>query len=161
MVKQTIAETLYRYCRSLDRLDVDLFATVFLPGATIDFGGYFSGPAEEFQSWVWAALGGMPAHSHQITNILVEVDGARSRAVSEAYVTVSQRTKPGEAGEVDVVDLGRYLDRWTRTDGGDWRIAARRFCSDIQQVTVGSSSPPTRGLRDRSDPSYELFALPS
>jgi hypothetical protein len=156
--KQAITEGLYRYCRSLDRMDAELFGRVFEPGAPLDYGEHFSGTAEQFRAWVWAAHDGMQVHSHQITNVLADVDVAARSAVSEAYVTVCLRTKPDPSGGVvDIVDRGRYLDRWRMGDDGAWRISARRYASDIQQTSDASGAPPVRARRDRTDPSYELF----
>jgi SnoaL-like domain len=160
LAKQAIAEGLYRYCRSMDRMDRDLYETVFEPGARLDYGDYFSGTAEEFGDWVWAQHEGMQAHSHQITNVLAGVDSAADRATSEAYVTVCLRTKAGPDGKVvDIVERGRYLDRWGRSDDGSWRIGARRYLTDIQQVSDASTSPPTTAVRDATDPSYALLPL--
>ena len=138
-------------------MDVALYATVFAPGAALDYGELFTGTAEEFREWVWSAHQGMQAHSHQITNVLVELDPSGDRAVSEAYVTVCLRTRPAQGVVTDIVDRGRYLDWWRRGGDGDWRIAARRFRSDVQQVSDAGSSPPPAAVRDRGDPSYELF----
>ena len=159
--KQAITETLFRYCRSLDRMDVPLYATVFAPGAALNYGDYFSGTAEEFRDWVWAAHEGMQAHSHQITNVLVELDPAGDAAVSEAYVTVCLRTRPAGGVVTDIVDRGRYLDRWARGKDGAWRIARRAYRSDVQQISDAGSSPPPGAIRDPSDPSYELFGAPA
>lgn len=158
-IKVAVAEGLYRYCRSLDRMDEGLYATVFDAGARLDYGAYFSGSAEEFREWVWSAHEGMQGHSHQITNILVEIDAGGGRAVSEAYVTVCLRTRADAEGRVlDIVDRGRYLDEWTRTGAGSWRITTRRYLSDIQQVADASTAPPVTLVRDRTDPSYVLFS---
>ena len=158
VVKQSIAEGLYRYCRSLDRMDRELYATVFESGAELDYGEHFVGTAEQFCDWVWAAHDGMQAHSHQITNILVEAANEGGTAVSEAYVTVCLRTNVDDAGRsFDVVDRGRYLDRWTRQTDGSWRIASRRYRSDIHHASDASTSPQVTARRDRSDPSYKLF----
>jgi ketosteroid isomerase-like protein len=160
--KQSIAEGLYRYCRSLDRMDEELYAMVFEAGAQLDYGDYFRGTAEAFRDWVWAAHNSMQAHSHQITNILTEINERGDGAVSEAYVTVCLRTKPDENGNtVDIVDRGRYVDSWTRRDDGSWRIAGRRFRSDIQQVSDASTAPPVTGVRDRTDLSYDLLGRPA
>lgn len=156
--KQSLIEGLYRYCRSLDRMDRALYATVFEPGAALDYGEHFRGSAEEFCDWVWTSHEAMQAHSHQITNVLTEVDPDAGRAVSEAYVTVCLRTKPDSSGAVaDIVDRGRYVDRWVRGADGGWRITARRYLSDVQQVTDAATSPPVKAVRDRTDPSYELL----
>jgi hypothetical protein len=156
--KQTITEALYRYCRSLDRMDEDLYATVFEPAAVLEYGEYFTGSPEEFRTWVWTAHEGMQAHSHQIANILIEIAPDSYQAVSEAYVTVCLRTKPNERGDVvDVVERARYLDRWTRTANGEWRISARRLVTDINQLIDATVSPPVTVCRDRADPSFDLF----
>ena len=160
VAKQEIAEGLYRYCRGLDRMDRALVASVFGPGADLDYGEHFVGSPHAFVEWVWAAHALMQAHSHQITNILAEVDTSAGRAVSEAYVTVCLRTKPDAAGRaVDIVDRGRYLDRWTRGEGGRWTIETRRFRSDIQHLSTASLSPPVTAVRDTTDPSFELFGV--
>ncbi len=159
MAKHAITEVLYRYCRSLDRMDEDLYATVFQTDASLDYGELFLGTPDQFRVWVWKAHEGMQAHSHQITNVLAEVDLEGGRAVSESYVTVCLRTKPDADGAtVDIVDRGRYLDRWTRHSDGSWRIVGRRHRSDINHVVDASSAPPASVRRDRTDPSYELFA---
>lgn len=157
--KHSIAEGLYRYCRSLDRMDRALYATVFEPGAALDYGEHFKGSAEEFLDWVWAAHETMQAHSHQITNIISQVDASAGCAASEAYVNVCLRTKPADGGAVmDIVDRGRYIDRWVRGPADTWRIAGRRYLSDIQQLSDASSAPPIGVVRDRTDPSYELLS---
>ena len=158
LAKQAIVEGLYRYCRSLDRMDRDLYDTVFERGAKLDYGQHFVGTADEFRDWVWKSHEMMQAHSHQITNALIEVDSDQGRATSEAYVTVCLRTKPDAKGQTaDIVDRGRYLDRWTRGTDDSWRIASRRFVSDVQHVSDASASPPTTAVRDGSDPSFEIF----
>ncbi|HET6809722.1 MAG TPA: nuclear transport factor 2 family protein [Acidimicrobiales bacterium] len=138
-----------------------LYGTVFMPGATMDYGDYFSGTAEEFRDWVWAAHEAMQVHSHQITNVLVELDSSGGAAVSEAYVTVCLRTRPSGGTVTDIVDRGRYLDRWSKGPDNEWRIAARRFRSDVQQLSDAGSSPSPVAARDPSDPSYELFRAPA
>jgi hypothetical protein len=158
LAKQAIAETLYRYCRSMDRMDTDVYDTVFVPGASLHYGVYFDGTAEEFRTWVWAAHDGMQGHSHQITNLLAVVDPGAGTASSEAYVTVCLRTQPDPNGvAVDIVERGRYLDRWTRTEAGGWRIAERRYCADVQHIADASGSPAVDLVRDRNDPSYAFI----
>ena len=70
---------------------------------------------------------GFQATSHQVTNILIQLDGP-DRATRETYVTVCLRS-----ADADIVDRGRYSDTWSRRDGA-WRIDARRFTGDIQQI---------------------------
>ncbi len=142
--KQAITEQLYRYCRALDRFDKGLALQCWHEGGSADYGAdIYQGTGDGFVEWVWVVHEqGFSTHSHQITNVLIEVDG--DTAVSEAYVTVALRPRQGD----DLVDRGRYLDRWEQRDGR-WAIVARRFVSDFSGAPGAS--------RDRTDPSWELF----
>jgi hypothetical protein len=98
----------------------------------------------------------MSGHSHQVTNVLVEIgDG---RAVSESYVTVHLRT--GGERAADLIGRGRYLDRFEHRDGR-WAIVHRRYVADLLAVLPGAAEPGRGGTsstrRDRTDPSYELL----
>lgn len=158
ILTQAISETLYKYCRSLDRMDRAMYDNLFVPDAPMDYGAHFRGTAAGFADWVWIAHEAMQSHSHQIANILVEAGTDGATAGSESYVTVCLRTKPDRSGNVvDIVDRGRYIDRWSRQTDGSWRISARVFVSDIQQVLDASRSPQTTVRRDRTDPSYGVF----
>lgn len=154
---QEITEVLYRYCRGLDRMDRELADTVWHVGGTADYIGMYDGTGHGFLDWVWVQHEALYRHSHQITNILIEVDG--DRAASEAYVTVALRIKAGE-DRTDIVSRGRYLDRWSRRDGR-WAIDARVFVEDLQSVTplgpVESADGSPASRRDRDDPSYAVF----
>jgi hypothetical protein len=126
--KQRIREVLANYTRGIDRLDRDLFNSVFHPDAKINYPGMFKGTRQEFAEWCWLDIH-FQATSHQITNLIIKVDG--DRAVSEAYVTARIRSYPDEAGRrVDMVVTGRYLDNWTKRDGG-WMIDDRLFLNDV------------------------------
>jgi hypothetical protein len=156
--KQAITEVIYRYCRGLDRMDAEMVRAVWHQGGTADYGAdMFRGTGDEFVAWVWAAHAGMERHSHQITNILIELDG--DSAASESYVTVALRTKP-EAGKATQIEArGRYVDRWSQRDGR-WAIDHRHFVTDL---TTMQETPPLdpatdESRRDRTDPSYEVLA---
>lgn len=158
LAKQAITEVLYRYCRGLDRMDRDLALSVWHPDGTADY-GFFKGTGAEFVAWVWQAHEKFLAHSHQITNILIEVDG--ESAVSEACVTVALRTKANAGRTADIVGRGRYLDRWSQRDGV-WAINHRHFLDDfhalydmpLTEITDGSQST---GRRGPDDPSYSVL----
>ena len=88
LAKQAITEVIYRYCRALDRMDRPLADTIWHAGGTADYGPtMFQGTGEGFLDWVWPTHAAMLGHSHQIANVLIEVDG--DHAGSEAYVTAT------------------------------------------------------------------------
>jgi hypothetical protein len=157
LAKQAITEVIHRYCRGIDRMDRELTRSCWHVGGTADYGAHIhQGTGDSFVEWVWPVHEqGFSAHSHQITNVLIEVDPGGERAVSEAYVTVTLRTRDGD----DIVDRGRYLDRWERRDGR-WAIAHRRHVSDVgsvyRPVADAGGGAPSAARRGRDDPSYEL-----
>ncbi|AOR77464.1 hypothetical protein BES08_12390 [Novosphingobium resinovorum] len=154
--KQAITEQLYRYCRSVDRLDIALGHGVFHEDAAVDYGERgFKGSGRAAIDWICAAHGGLLAHSHQISNVLIEVDG--DRAGSEAYVTATLRMeREGRLVQMEV--WSRYCDRWSRRDG-TWRIDRRDTVTDYDCVRdVTEMYRHDRARRDGSDPSYAALA---
>jgi len=123
--KQAITEALHSYCHGLDRFDRDL-ADIWHEGGTADYGDIFQGTGAGFLDWVWPVHETFEVTSHQVTNVLISVDG--DRATSETYVTVCLRS-----ATLDIVDRGRYSDTWSFRDGR-WAVDARRFTGDIQQI---------------------------
>jgi hypothetical protein len=162
-----IHETLYRYCRSMDRMDAPLALDCFWPDAELEYSALYRGSPAGFVEWLWPVHAAMLAHTHRVTNVLVDFM-ADDAAASESMVHVTLRMRDG----VEIVDLighGRYLDRWRRADGR-WRIAGRTYVSDLGTVIpVGSrdlsailypgtpGQRPIHGTRDRGDPSYALL----
>lgn len=151
---EAIKRVLYNYCRGLDRMDKDLAYSVFTPSANANYYGIYEGSGHGFVDWVWGAHNAMARHSHQLSNILIDIDG--NSAVSEAYVTVTLWT----AGEqpLELVARGRYLDSWAY-NGEAWQITDRIHVVDTQSA---NGQPVVDGVaaeyaRDLSDPSWELF----
>lgn len=132
IAKQAITEVLYRYCHAVDRIDPELAAQVWHEDGLAHYDGIFEGTAAGFFDFVFEAHSHCDATSHQLTNILIEVDG--DSAVSQSYVTACLRT----AG-LDRIVRGRYLDRLS-CRAGKWRIDERRYVNDISQ-TVPAEEP--------------------
>ncbi len=159
-VKQEIRDALSRYCRAMDRRDEGLAAAVWHPDGQADYGpDIFQGTGAGFATWVTNVHAGLDRHSHQITNVLVEVAG--DRAVSEAYVTVVLRgLSDSEGGVSQITTRGRYLDQWEQRDGR-WAVTHRQFVDDItgyEQLSAAEAGARNEvGSRDRHDPSYALF----
>ncbi|MCB2073142.1 MAG: nuclear transport factor 2 family protein [Novosphingobium sp.] len=153
--RSQITEALYTYCRAVDRVDRELGYSIWNEGAQVDYGeAIFVGPARGVIDHICDShLQGI-AHSHQIANVIIRLDG--DRAFSEAYVNSAMRMMhEGELLQVNT--RGRYLDRWSRRDGR-WGIDRRVFVNDFDEVrrAVPGSIPPRLTL-DRNDLSYALF----
>jgi SnoaL-like domain len=161
LAKQQITEVLYRYCRAMDRMDRELAKTIWSPGGTADYGiSVFQGLGEDFLDYVWGQHAALDRHSHQITNILIEVRG--DHADSEAYVTAALRTVRSAAPQVDIEVRGRYIDHWVRHDSR-WMIEHREFVDDFTNTRPVADSPMTdtsaaKSRRDSSDPSYRALS---
>lgn len=153
--KAAIRDVLSRYCRGLDRMDKAMAYGVFSADATAHYYGIYEGTGHGFVDWVWDAHLTMETHSHQITNVLIELNG--DRAVSEAYVTVVlQQQRP--TGAVELLARGRYLDRWEKRDGR-WQIVAREHVIDTQsEMPLAAIGKSAESRRDERDPSFKLFS---
>lgn len=157
LAKQAVRDGLSRYCRGLDRMDKAMAYAVWHPDGTADYEGIFEGTGHGFIDWVWEAHAAMERHSHQITNVLTEVDG--DRAASESYVTVLLwLANDGGEMQTEIASRGRYLDKWSRRDG-HWAIDHRCHLVDthsVREVTRGDVAPSS--ARDESDPSFAFIA---
>jgi hypothetical protein len=125
--KQEITELLTRYLRSVDRGDVAALRSCYLPGATEDHGGLFAGPAQDYIDGITAALTHPRSRtSHNLTNLLIEVDG--DTATAESYCITFARIKAN--GEYCHSFTGaRMIDRLERREGA-WGIAHRQLLWD-------------------------------
>ena len=128
--KQEITELLTRYLRSVDRGDVATLRSCYLPGATEDHGGLFDGPAQEYVDSITAALTHPRARtSHNLTNLLIELDG--DVATAESYCVTFARIK-ADGDYYHSFTGARMIDRLERRDGnpGTWGIAHRQLVWD-------------------------------
>jgi hypothetical protein len=153
--RQAITDLIYRYCRSVDRLDVPLGHSVWHEGGHADYGaGAYVGEGRGSIDAICAQHAQTLHHSHQVTNIVLEVEG--DRAGSESYCIAALRIgAPGAVKQITV--WSRYVDSWSRK-GGRWgldkRIAIRDF-DEIRPVTPLADHQV--GRRDREDPSYGVL----
>jgi len=153
--KQEITELVYRYCRAVDRIDPELGYTIWHDGAKADYGSIYKGTGRGFIDFVCEGHRQGLVHSHQITNILIELSDGHAH--SESYVTSVMRMMKDDV-LMQIATRGRYLDRWAKR-GGRWGIEQRHYVHDLDEarpVTPGYV-PPTFRL-DRTDPSYGFFA---
>jgi SnoaL-like domain len=153
--RQAITDLIYRYCRAVDRLDVPLGHSIWHDGATADYGAdIYQGDGRGAIDHICAQHRRTLHHSHQVSNILIDLEG--DRAGSEAYVTASLRVRRNEQ-LIQITVWGRYVDRWSRRNGRwglDHRLTIRDF-DEIREVTPVHDHDV--GRRDRSDPSYGVL----
>ncbi len=153
--RQVITDLIYRYCRSVDRLDIPLGYSIWHDDAKADYGAdVYQGDGRGAIDHICAQHRHTLHHSHQVSNILIDLNG--DRAGSEAYVTASLRVRRNEQ-PMQITVWGRYVDRWSRRNGCwglDHRLAIRDF-DEIREVTPLQHHEI--GRRDRSDPSYGVL----
>lgn len=152
--KQQIHDVLMRYCRSVDRMDMDLLRSCYWPDATDDHGPY-KGSAEGFFAVVEDMSAAYDVTQHIIANEYVELNG--DRAMCESYFLMPAGL-PGEPRQVWLLG-GRYLDLFERRLG-EWRILDRTVTYDWDSQVPGETqvfaeNPFTRGQRSAADPIYE------
>jgi len=129
LAKHAITEMLHRYCYAMDANDRQLGYQVWHPDGTATYEDMFEGLGRDFVDFGHAGhAAAFEGTSHQLTNVLIEVDG--DRATSDSYVTAACRIG---GTQLLYVIRGRYHDDWS-CRGGDWRIDHRRFVTDVWHV---------------------------
>ncbi|VTU45397.1 Putative lumazine-binding protein (plasmid) [Variovorax sp. SRS16] len=167
-----IRQTIYRYCRGIDRRDWKLMESAFHPDAT-DNHGVYSGTATGFIESTKPRHNFITMSMHNITNIMIEFKSDRE-ALAESYCIGVHRYSaegsaalgaivgdaPGLQGKgVELTMWVRYLDIMTRRDGA-WRIAERQVIWEgMRSAAVDASAPPldskwVLACRDSSDPVF-------
>jgi hypothetical protein len=153
--RQAITDQIYRYCRAMDRIDHELGYSIWHADGTADYGkDVFQGTGRAFVDHVCRQHGGLLQHSHQVTNIIIELDG--ERAGSEAYVTATLRMKrEGELLQMTVIS--RYVDQWSKREGR-WAIDHRVTVMEMDEIrNVKPMKEHGVARRDLSDPSYAVL----
>jgi hypothetical protein len=158
--REAIRDCLYRYCRGIDRCDVDILRSAYWPDATDDH-GLFKGNVDNFIEWSWSGLQRTDITHHLLGNILIAIE--RDVAHVESYVRAYHRMYDSDGGRYDLEISGRYVDRMERRND-EWRIGHRvvirdgfRRYPDSADWTKGIHGTPFEpGLRSRDDRSYEL-----
>lgn len=126
LAERAITRVLHRYAQGVDRFALAQVRSCYWDEATDAHLPLFEGPVDEYVRWLGEVLPAVAAISHQITNILIDVDLGAGRAEVEAYCL--NGLVSGEPPETRIQCL-RYLDRFERRDG-EWRILERRVVRD-------------------------------
>lgn len=155
--KQEIHEVVLRYCRGIDRLDLDLVRSAYHPDG-VDHHTGFDGTIEEFLVWVEAALRRLGGTMHIVGNHLAELHG--DRALVETYGTAVHWGDPLDDPRCNFTTGFRYVDRMERREGR-WAIAERWAVREWTHSDAGRARPREAsgpvGSRDREDPLYRAW----
>jgi SnoaL-like domain len=131
-----ISDVIYRFCRAVDRSDLDAIPPLFHEGA-VDNHGFYEGGVPGLVEWLRDRHRNILNASHNVSSLLIEFAGP-DRALVESRVTVCIRYN-AEGGaafakaaglslavdrDVDVLSFARYVDIFERCDGL-WKIASR------------------------------------
>lgn len=150
-----ISDQIFRYCRAVDRLDTELGYSVFHRDSVVRFPS-FTGGGRKWIDLICARHRELIAHTHHVSNILIALDATGDHASSESSVRAILRRQEGTTVR-DHEILGRYIDTWSRRDGG-WRIESRECVIDLERTfDVLASMSADRSRRDREDPSYAVL----
>lgn len=154
--RQAITDLVYRYCRSVDRLDVPLGHSIWHDDATADYGAdVYQGRGKGVIDLICRQHLHALHHSHQVTNLLIDLDG--NLAGSEAYCIATLRSS-SEGRLMQIMVWTRYVDRGEKR-GGRWGLVHRQAIRDFDEVReVAELQRHDVGQRDQTDPSYRAFA---
>ena len=156
--RQLIWDCLLRYCRGIDRLDLDLVRSAFWEDG-IDAHGPVDGSVEDFLALWLPAQQGRDVCFHMVSNQSVDIDD--DGAHGEAYFIAATKPKGGE--QLELIG-GRYVDHYVKR-GPEWRILTRVMLLEWQGLMDASQMPARmakrhNGTRDRDDPSYQRPVQP-
>lgn len=161
LARENIRDCLLRYCRGVDRCDVELIRSAFHPDAHDDH-GHFDGRSWELaEKLVESKSDGTEFTVHLTGSPYVELT-SDSTAVVETYVMATQRANDEERVRLFV---GRYLDYFERRESA-WRIARRRIVHDWSgYLSVDPLSQDmslyANGARGEDDPLVAFRADPT
>lgn len=157
VVERQIRAVMNRYCRGVDRGDIDLIKSTYWDDAYDDHGS-FKGSPKDFAEAVTTRMDGVGlVGQHHVTNMTVVLDGDIARV--EAYYLAFTPEFDHQSGEAVIkLIIGRYLDRYEKRCG-EWRVANRLTLVDWAQpyqdgTPWNRSDLFTRGDRREADPSH-------
>lgn len=151
--KECIKQKIYTYTRAVDRIDEELVKEVFTEDAEANY-GYDKGKAIDVVGRILDMHRTYYSTSHQITNILLKVNG--DKATSESYATCYVYFRDEQGETIPSYTATRYLDKWERRNG-DWKIVERVLAMDISNTISAVQMPQYNTARDKTDPSYRFI----
>jgi ketosteroid isomerase-like protein len=158
--KEAIRTALARFCRGVDRGDMQALQSVYHPDALENHGDFVGSAAD----WMLLALDVAPRHfsvmHHSLGASNIELDG--DVAAVETYFSAGCVIRDPDGTDPVVTTIhGRYVDRFERRDGF-WRIANRLVVKDFREVRPISDPEENypKGRWGEADPVYEIPGTP-
>lgn len=157
-----IHDTLLRYCRGLDRIDMGLVRGAFHDDAWVDFpASLHIGSIDGFVDFLSNEMPRFVRTMHLLGNSLIEFDGPDAAHV-ETYLNAFHEASEQHHWKNGFVKLwARYVDKFELRDG-KWLISRRKLLVDWmwRYPPDGwfNDHPDTPGMRDGSDPSVRPVA---
>jgi hypothetical protein len=159
LARAEIHSVLMRYCRAVDRGDVELLRSVY-HGQAHDHHGSFQGLGYDFAPYIVSKMDPVDlAGQHHITNFLIELDGETAKV--ESYFLAVHPYSDAEGRSALALIGGRYLDDFACIDGR-WAITRREVILDWSRARIdgpdwpGMVAYPQAARRD-ADPSHAFF----
>ncbi|PEQ13916.1 hypothetical protein B2G71_06345 [Novosphingobium sp. PC22D] len=170
--REAIRDCIYRYCRGIDRLDVDLILSAYWPDASDEHGNFVAHSAQEFVDHAVPIIRSIELTTHFIGNILIDLDPDGATAFVESYIQAFHRMRREDGSRYDHMSGSRFIDRMEKRED-HWRIARRVVVRDwfrefpdtaawdkgelAGELGYGRDRPLSLGLRKPEDPSYALM----
>jgi hypothetical protein len=155
-----IHDVLLRYCRGLDRVDMNMVRGAFHEDAWIQFPeSLHVGSVDGFVSFLTEEMPRFVRTMHFLGNSLIDFDGP-SVAHVETYLQADHQGSERHHWKGETVKLwARYLDRFEQRDG-KWLIARRKLLVDWMYRYPADGwfddhPDASAGRRDGTDPSLD------
>lgn len=150
--EREIRSLVLRYCRAVDRMNLDELRTVYHPGG-VDHHTGFNGSVDEYIEWVRGALSRFTGTMHILGNQIIELVG--DEAVVETYGQAVHWGEPTDDPRVNFTSGFRYVDHVTFANGR-WGITERWAVREWTRSDAGrqlaKEGVGPAGTRDGSDP---------
>jgi hypothetical protein len=128
--RQAINDNMLRYCRAVDRFDLELLKSTYWEDGTDDHGQYI-GPPHPFAESVVASKGMYESLYHLTGPMLIEMKGHQARAETWFFCVMIFNNTTDNAGR-DFLLGGRYKDLYEKRNG-QWKVLRRTCIWDWNQ----------------------------
>ncbi|MBN9428597.1 MAG: nuclear transport factor 2 family protein [Burkholderiales bacterium] len=152
-----IHDVMMKWCRAIDRLDLDAIRAVFHADAHDDHGPYRGG-VDGLIDWVRERHKTITFSMHQLSNMLIEFATPDLALVETTVCSIQRYTADGKKSlaqlsggklgapgrESDLMGSSRYVDRFERRHG-EWRIARRTVIAGWRRIVDVDADAPVMG----------------